>query len=1118
MDNQELLAAARSHQRSARATAATPQHAFLITSGRVETTCAHVTHLSGKHDKPTLLTGLQDSPPSKRDSYASEREAMQVLAAQKEDRSTIQKVGQFNTAEFLPGGIPVLDHLAAFVHESPDWRGLIPTLEELRNTRLPSPEGTSDFKELTLGVSTPEEWSRARSVLLEHLEKDRETLFPFCAVDTESVQVRETWDRAPGETAEGALLFHLRSEIQKGRKERNFTVEPRKYSHGTKAGIPVRLMVAGKDWHIHIRLPTETELHKGYQYLALRLDTQLCKEVGEFFRALPVAVGVDITEDYVSWARLMFVLWGDTSFEEVPRPIELGHLARAVRINDTSCSVFHLHWWLFGTLIPKDHASMGDGMWGDHYRHIADPLRMYLNCDLQQVVKMATILSLVWAAQTFPDLTLVKAATHLNEVAFLRWVQVTAVPQLFAGWLPIERNEAGRWMRAVKDKDWEAVSSPEGVVDRLRPPNRLTYSKVWEVPAWPSITQGGCRYLLQARAATIKMLDQLHKLDPSVWPGPEVANDDKKVLWMFGVPLEAVEGLCKTPVHSTGLLPLPGMESMLPENPFSWKREDHLMPAKRRFYGASDRPMVLMHMRLHPETAAQVLRFAEQDVKGFRALLKHSHVLKLIREIREMLGYLNITITRPNGWRDPYPMEGYISQLEQRVEGHLKRRLEMYHKNSEFFAQSIQKAKEVLEKGKRAVCYQTAYFSQMQRASAAPKDPKRPRMDEQEPEEEEGSPEPPRNVVVRDEPEEEGLAVFHAVDPSGVVSRTRAKRRNRRARKRANRLAALSQQDEPTNCNAADPSGIGSPSKVGDTPASDKTRTLAKDVFPINGRMEETIKTALARGPGISVAPAMVFPIESGDLKSFVGDEWLTGSAIEAYLHLLPERARQEGLPSVYVFGSYFYTTLVSQGNAGVLRYTRSDEIFSHDLVIIPNHLVNHWTLTVVDMRSGLISTYDSKESLRASVKCEETVLQYLKYEHWNKKGEPLPERFRVDHPRDVPQQVGSNDCGIFTCRFAEAITRGAPLDFGAEDMDHFRKLAVWEVASQRILKPGGANCGPSLVDRSRFDVLDDPFEDNEEPFVDLENIVIDEQLLVDLDDDILQVSASMDDLKFLKE
>ena len=118
-----------------------------------------------------------------------------------------------------------------------------------------------------------------------------------------------------------------------------------------------RFIIGDLDTQIHIRLPI---LYLSHTKIRLRLNTSFPQGLAAIFASFPPTIGVGITEDYVQWARVLFAIWADRSFEHVPKPIELDHLARFARINTTLGSMFALYWWVFGIVLPKVYASRGD--------------------------------------------------------------------------------------------------------------------------------------------------------------------------------------------------------------------------------------------------------------------------------------------------------------------------------------------------------------------------------------------------------------------------------------------------------------------------------------------------------------------------------------------------------------------------------------------------------------------------------------------------------------------------------------------------------------------------------------------------------------------------------------
>jgi sentrin-specific protease 1 len=80
---------------------------------------------------------------------------------------------------------------------------------------------------------------------------------------------------------------------------------------------------------------------------------------------------------------------------------------------------------------------------------------------------------------------------------------------------------------------------------------------------------------------------------------------------------------------------------------------------------------------------------------------------------------------------------------------------------------------------------------------------------------------------------------------------------------------------------------------------------------------------------------------------------------------------------------------------------------------------------------------------------------EYVDLEHINKKSKPFDWTGWVDYcPRDTPQQENGYDCGVFTCQFLEAISRGldSPFNFTQRSMAFLRRRMVLEIARTELL------------------------------------------------------------------
>jgi len=83
---------------------------------------------------------------------------------------------------------------------------------------------------------------------------------------------------------------------------------------------------------------------------------------------------------------------------------------------------------------------------------------------------------------------------------------------------------------------------------------------------------------------------------------------------------------------------------------------------------------------------------------------------------------------------------------------------------------------------------------------------------------------------------------------------------------------------------------------------------------------------------------------------------------------------------------------------------------------------------------------------------------EYVDLEHLNKKSKPFDWTGWVDYcPRDTPLQENGYDCGVFTCQFLEAISRGmdSPFNFTQRSMPFLRRRMILEIARTELV--GGA-------------------------------------------------------------
>jgi len=82
--------------------------------------------------------------------------------------------------------------------------------------------------------------------------------------------------------------------------------------------------------------------------------------------------------------------------------------------------------------------------------------------------------------------------------------------------------------------------------------------------------------------------------------------------------------------------------------------------------------------------------------------------------------------------------------------------------------------------------------------------------------------------------------------------------------------------------------------------------------------------------------------------------------------------------------------------------------------------------------------------------------LEYLKQEMKERKSEVL-ETFdwTLENVEGIPEQQNGSDCGMFTCKFAECLSREGNLDFiKQENMNYYRRRMIYELLRKDIMFP----------------------------------------------------------------
>ncbi|KAI0651616.1 cysteine proteinase [Trametes meyenii] len=204
------------------------------------------------------------------------------------------------------------------------------------------------------------------------------------------------------------------------------------------------------------------------------------------------------------------------------------------------------------------------------------------------------------------------------------------------------------------------------------------------------------------------------------------------------------------------------------------------------------------------------------------------------------------------------------------------------------------------------------------------------------------------------------------------------------------------------------------------------------------------------------------------DISRLLPCQWLNDEVINFYGQLILTRAegskenpgakgagggRKQPLNAHY-FNTFFWSKLKGQGyqKARLAKWTKKIDIFSKDVILIPvNHNNAHWTAATINFRKKRIESYDSMGMDRGSV--FKLLRQYLDEEHRDKKKKPFDFTGWQDYLLpDTPQQENGYDCGVFTCQFLEALSRGEEdFPFSQTNMPYLRRKMIWEIGHAKL-------------------------------------------------------------------
>ncbi|CAN8014827.1 hypothetical protein HPB47_024207 [Ixodes persulcatus] len=225
------------------------------------------------------------------------------------------------------------------------------------------------------------------------------------------------------------------------------------------------------------------------------------------------------------------------------------------------------------------------------------------------------------------------------------------------------------------------------------------------------------------------------------------------------------------------------------------------------------------------------------------------------------------------------------------------------------------------------------------------------------------------------------------------------------------------------------------------------------DEDSLRDRVRSTIRRS-RHDPQRVLTRKLGYSVTVSDLRTLLGTNWLNDVVIDFYMGLIAERASlDQGGMRVHAVTTHFINVLRNRGYDAVRRWTEGVDLFDIDLMLVPVHDQDHWSLVALWMQQRMFSLYDSMG--RENKPCYRTLMDYLRNEHRDKKRRPLVEPdggWVCQFAKNIPMQSNTHDCGVFVCLYAERLVRNAPFDFSARDIQRLRYRMAYEILTGKLL------------------------------------------------------------------
>ena len=457
----------------------------------------------GKTISPfSLARSLSTRVPKWSSDYRDQDFMTSFLARSKLDALVYNE--KFEAQDILPNRCSLLDYIAADSQRNDVWvtsqddhpRQMF---EEFQRTKGLGYELLElvEVREIIVSVTPEEEVETIRKWYYDRYKRDQDR----CPTGTLSMDIEEV----------KILEQDYHEILKKSRSSDNSDIIlSRIFKDGDKCKqFPVKVMLGnGYSWALMISIvitPSSSNPGSQFSMSPVRFQENLLK----LLRTLPMLIGVGIRSDVAELVELVREI-ADPTFT-APMFFDLSALAVLCGYNFKYFNMQALAVQLFGACLNKS-VSIGDHKWGYKWERIPMSLRIYCIGDVKFGHQAVVLLLTILLRQMFPDPDVALSFCRSDAATFTSWF-FTWIRYSLMG-VEVEHTVLSGAMSHRDLLFALRVRHGDGSLSN-QPPARVETIGAMFGP-WPSIVNGGCRYLHQARRVfwdQVRLLKESEVLD-----------------------------------------------------------------------------------------------------------------------------------------------------------------------------------------------------------------------------------------------------------------------------------------------------------------------------------------------------------------------------------------------------------------------------------------------------------------------------------------------------------------------------------------------------------------------------------------------------------------------------